>query len=174
MWRKKQSDLWLHENLARNGGRKMAYITVMFGYTLDESNTFNFGVIWKTDDVRIIEFHNGNICIIHVGSNLCEDETFLKVHENWWEKDTTGWDYYWLVDLFTPQENSAMPSKNNPYTLGYFNVNFIPFLIALLITQSACREFSSVKDINDIYSIIMSCCWFEARLYGQPFKHKPI
>ena len=51
-----------------------------------------------------------------------------------------------------------MPSKNNPDTSGYFNVNFIPCLIALLITQSAHREYSSVNDINDIYSSIMSCC----------------
>ena len=55
-----------------------------------------------------------------------------------------------------------MPCKNNPDTLGYFHVNFIPCLIALLITQSSHREYSSV---NDIYSstCIMSCCWFEAR-----------
>ena len=46
---------------------------------------------------------------------------------------------------------------------SYFHVNFIPCLIALLITQSAHREYSSVNDINDIYSSIMSCCWFEAQ-----------
>ena len=56
-----------------------------------------------------------------------------------------------------------MPSKNNPHTSGYFNVNFIPCLIALLITQGAHREYSSVNDINDIYSSIMSCCWFDTR-----------
>ena len=37
-----------------------------------------------------------------------------------------------------------MPSKNNPDTSGYFHVNFILSLIALLITQSAHREYSSV------------------------------
>ena len=69
----------------------------------------------------------------------------------------TGWDQYPLVDLFPPQENPAMPSKNKPGMSGYFNMNFIPCLIALLITH---REYSSVNDINDIYSSIMSCCWF--------------
>ena len=44
----------------------------------------------------------------------------------------------------------------------HFHVNFIPSLIALLITQSAHCEYSSVNDINNIYSSIMSCCWFEA------------
>ena len=38
-----------------------------------------------------------------------------------------------------------MPSKNNPDTSGYFHVNFILSLIALLITQSAHREYSSVN-----------------------------
>ena len=47
-----------------------------------------------------------------------------------------------------------MPSKNNPDTSGYFHVNFILSLIALLITQSAHREYSSVNNINDIYSSI--------------------
>ena len=47
-----------------------------------------------------------------------------------------------------------MPSKNNPDTSGYFHVNFIPCLIALLITQSAHREYSSVNGINDIYTSI--------------------
>ena len=48
-------------------------------------------------------------------------------------------------------------------------MNFILCLIALLITQSAHRVYSSVNDSNDIYIIssIMSCCWFEAR-----FGHK--
>ena len=50
-----------------------------------------------------------------------------------------------------------MPSKNNPDTSGYFHVNVILSLIALLITQSAHREYSSVNDINDMYSSIMSC-----------------
>ena len=58
-----------------------------------------------------------------------------------------------------------MPSKNNPDTSGFFHVNFILSLIALLITQSAHRGYSSVNDINDIYSSIMSCCWFEARFF---------
>ena len=49
-----------------------------------------------------------------------------------------------------------MPSKNNPDTSGYFHVNFIPSLNALLITQSAHREYSSVNDINDI-SIQVLC-----------------
>ena len=31
-------------------------------------------------------------------------------------------------------------------------MNFIPCLIALLITQNVHREYSSVNDINDIYS----------------------
>ena len=43
-----------------------------------------------------------------------------------------------------------MLSKNNPDMSGYFHVNFIPSLIALLITQSAHREYSSVNNINDI------------------------
>ena len=43
---------------------------------------------------------------------------------------------------------------------GYFHVIFIPSLIALLITH---REYSSVNDINDIYSKIMSCWWLEAQ-----------
>ena len=43
-----------------------------------------------------------------------------------------------------------MPSKNNPHTSGYFHVNFIPCLIALLITQSAHLEYSSVNDINQV------------------------
>ena len=55
-------------------------------------------------------------------------------------------------------ENPIMSSTNNPDMSGYFNVNFIPCLIALLITQSAHREYSFVNDINDIYSSIMSCC----------------
>ena len=49
-----------------------------------------------------------------------------------------------------------MPSKNNSGTSGYFNVDFIPCLIALLITQSTHLEYSSVNDINDIYSSILS------------------
>ena len=53
--------------------------------------------------------------------------------------------------------------KNNPDMSGYFNVNFISCLIALLITQSAHREYSSVNSINDIYSSIILCCWFEAQ-----------
>ena len=76
----------------------------------------------------------------------------------------TGWDKYPAVDLFpASQENPAMPSKNNPDTLAYVNVNFILCVIALLITQSARHEYSFVNDINYIYSSIMSCCWFEAR-----------
>ena len=60
----------------------------------------------------------------------------------------TGWDLYPVVDLFpASRENTAMPSKNNPDTSGYFHVNFIPCLIALLIIQSAHREYSSVNDI---------------------------
>ena len=48
------------------------------------------------------------------------------------------WDFYHVDDLFPhSQENPALPSKNNPDTSGYFNMNFIPCLIALLITQSA-------------------------------------
>ena len=57
-------------------------------------------------------------------------------------------------------ENTAMPSKNNTDTLRYFHVNLILSLIALLITQSAHREYSSVNDINDIYSsIVMLLIW---------------
>ena len=54
-----------------------------------------------------------------------------------------------------------MPSKNNPGTSEYFNVNFI--MIALFITQSAHRKYSSVNDIYDICSLtsIMSCRWFK-------------
>ena len=44
--------------------------------------------------------------------------------------------------------------KNNPDTSGYFHVNFIPSLIALLITQRTHQEYSSVNNINDIYSSI--------------------
>ena len=58
-----------------------------------------------------------------------------------------------------------MPSENNPDTSGYFNVNFTLCLIALLITQSTHHEYSSVNDINNIYSSIMSYCWFEAQFW---------
>ena len=50
-----------------------------------------------------------------------------------------------------------MPSKNNPNTSGYFHVNFIQSLIALLITQSAHSGYSSVNNINDIYRIQVLC-----------------
>ena len=51
------------------------------------------------------------------------------------------WDFYPVDDLFPhSQENPALPSKNNPDTSGYFNMNFIPCLIALLITQSTHHE----------------------------------
>ena len=49
-----------------------------------------------------------------------------------------------------------MPSKNYPDTSGYFHVNFILSLIALFITQSAHRGYSSVNDIYDI-SIQVLC-----------------
>ena len=42
--------------------------------------------------------------------------------------------YTLQLDLFPASqslENTAMPSKNNPNTSGYFHVNFIPCLIAL-------------------------------------------
>ena len=45
-----------------------------------------------------------------------------------------------------------LSKKSSIYVWGFFfNVNFI--LIALLITQSAHEEYSSVNDINDIYSV---------------------
>ena len=70
---------------------------------------------------------------------------FVAVITGYW-----GSDLYPVVDLFpASRENTAMPSKNNPNTSGYFHAYFIPCLIALLITQSAHREYSSVNDIND-------------------------
>ena len=39
-----------------------------------------------------------------------------------------------------------MPSKNNPHRSEYFHVNFIPSLIAVLITQNVYREYLSVND----------------------------
>ena len=48
-----------------------------------------------------------------------------------------------------------MLSKNNPDAL---DVNFILCLIAFLIKQSTQSEYSSVNDINDIYSSIMLFC----------------
>ena len=50
-----------------------------------------------------------------------------------------------------------MPSKNNLGTSGYFNVNFIPCLIEVLIAKRAHREYSFVNDINNIYSSIRVC-----------------
>ena len=58
----------------------------------------------------------------------------------------------WPFPCFSGQYCYAV--QNNPDTLGYFHVNFIPSLIALLITQSAHREYSFVNDNNDIYSSI--------------------
>ena len=62
----------------------------------------------------------------------------------------------WQVEIYTQLltfslllGNTALPSKNNPNASGYFHVNFILCLIALLITQSAHCEYSSVDDIND-------------------------
>ena len=97
---------------------------------------------------------------------LCADQ--------WWDKGSgegvscrslyAGWDFYPVVDLFpASRDNAAMLSKNYPDASGYFHVNFFPSLIALLITQSAHRGYSSVNDINGIFLSIMSCCWFEAR-----------
>ena len=58
-----------------------------------------------------------------------------------------------------------MQSKNNTDTSGYFHVNFILSLIALLITQSAHREYSSTG-MNDIMISIQVLCHvddFDAR-----------
>ena len=55
-----------------------------------------------------------------------------------------------------------MPSKNNPDTSGYFHVNCILSLIALSITQSAHHGYSSVNDINDIYTR------YRTTKYGEP------
>ena len=110
--------------------------------------------------------------------NILEEEALVwctSTKSQMWIKglqwNRTGWDYshhyYRLVDLFPPsKENPTMPSKNNPDTSGYCNMNFILcLLIALLITQSVHREYSSINNIHDIYSSIMSCCWFEARFW---------
>ena len=61
-----------------------------------------------------------------------------------------------------------MPSKNNPSTSGYFHVNSILSLIALLIlTQSAHREYSSVNDINDISILsIQVLCHVDDLMHG--------
>ena len=51
-----------------------------------------------------------------------------------------------------------MPSENNPGMSVYFKVNFIRFLIALSITQSARHDYSSANDINDTFVSLQVLC----------------
>ena len=67
----------------------------------------------------------------------------------------TGMNIYFYTNDFLLVLATCVPSINNPNRFGYFNVNFIPCLIALFITQSVHCEYSSVNDINYIYSSIM-------------------
>ena len=77
----------------------------------------------------------------------------------------TGMNISFYTNDFLLVLATCVPSINNPDRFGYLNVNFIPCLIALFITQSVHREYSSVNDINYIYSSIMLYCWFVAQFW---------
>ena len=72
-----------------------------------------------------------------------EKEEFLKYRKQQ-ESESKSDGFYSVVDLFPPQENLAMASKNISICRDISIVNFIPCLIALL-TQSQLREYSSVN-----------------------------